>query len=182
MRHFDETALTYDVLYKEEQEHKINEILKHMTVNGSDVVLDAGCGSGFLLEHVQKQAGHIVGVDLSKGLLRIAVSRIKQAKIKNISLVQADFDNLPFREHVFDEAFALTVLQDSADYNATLKEIIRTTKNNSMLTVTGLKKTFTMKRLKQALTEQGLKPDILDTPEKVKDFIAVCQKCVEEFC
>jgi len=176
MHHYDKTATTYNVLYKEEQEQKIREILKHITINGSDVVLDAGCGSGFLVEHVQEQAGHIVGVDLSKGLLRIAVSRAKQAKIKNVSLVQVDVDYLPFREHVFNEAFALTVLQDSSDYDATLKELLRTTKNIAKVGVTGLKKAFSEESLKQALTKEGFESIILETSEKVKDVIAICRK------
>ncbi len=175
-RHYDETADAYDALYRQEQEQKIHEILKHMTINGSDVVLDAGCGSGFLLENIQEQAGHVVGVDLSRGLLRIALSRVERTGMKNVSLVQADVDNLPFREHVFDEAFALTVLQDSSDYGATLKELTRTTKNNTKVAITGLKKAFTEESLKKALMKEGLEPYVLETPKQVKDVIAICRK------
>ena len=176
IRHYNETATTYNILYKEEQEQKIREILKHVSINDSDVILDAGCGSGFLNEHVQKQASHIVGVDLSKGLLRIAVSRIRQAGMKNVSLVQADVDYLPFKEQIFDEAFALTVLQDSSFYSVMLKELMRTTKNNAKVIITGLKKTFSEQSFKRALKEQRLNPRILETSEKLRDIIAVCRK------
>lgn len=179
VRHYDETADAYDSLYREEQELKIKEILKHMAINGSDHVLDAGCGTGFLFEHVHKQFGYLVGVDLSKGLLRIALAHVKQAGTRNVSLVQADVDHLPFKERVFDKVFALTVLQDSSDLNMTLKEITRTTKNDSTLAVTGLKKVFTEERFKQALTEEGLEINVLLTPEQVKDFIAICRRCIE---
>jgi ubiquinone/menaquinone biosynthesis C-methylase UbiE len=176
MRHYDETATTYDVLYKGEQEQKIREILKHVAIKDTDTVLDAGCGSGFLFEHVQGQAGHVVGVDLSRGLLKIALSRTKQSGMKKVSFVQADVDNLPLREHVFDEAFALTVLQDSSDYGATLKELKRTTKKNAIVVITGLKKTFAEESLKQALTKEGLEHYILKTYEHQKDIIAICGK------
>jgi len=179
IRHYDETATVYNDLYREEQEQKINEILKHMTVHGSDHVLDAGCGSGFLFEYIHNQAGHIVGVDLSKGLLRIALAHVKQDGMKTISLVRADVDHLPFKEQVFDKAFALTILQDSSNLNMTLKEIARTTKNGSALAVTGLKKAFTRERLKQVLIKQGLEPFILDTLENVKDIIAICREYIE---
>ena len=179
IRHYDKTANTYDSLYREEQELKIKQILRHMAVHDSDLILDAGCGTGFLFEHVHKQAGHLVGVDLSKGLLRIALAHVKQAGTRNVSLVRADVDHLPFKERVFDKVFALTVLQDSSDLNMTLKEITRSTKNDSTLAVTGLKKVFTEERLKQALTEEGLESFILDTPEQVKDIIAICSKRVE---
>ena len=179
IRHYDETANAYDSLYREEQELKIKQILKHMAVRGFDLILDAGCGTGFLFEHIHKQAGHLVGVDLSKGLLRIALAHVKQAGTRNVSLVRADVDYLPFKERVFDKVFALTVLQDSSDLNMTLKEITRTTKNESTLAVTGLKKVFTTERFKQALTEEGLEINILLTPEQVKDFIAICRRHVE---
>ena len=179
IRHYDKTADIYDSLYREEQEQKIKQILRHMAVHDSDLILDAGCGTGFLFEHVYKQAGHLVGVDLSKGLLRIALAHVKQAGTRNVSLVRADVDYLPFKERVFDKVFALTVLQDSSDLNMTLKEITRTTKNDSTLAVTGLKKVFTAERFKQALTEEGLEINILLTPEQVKDFIAICRRHVE---
>ena len=179
IRHYDKLANIYDSLYREEQELKIKQILRHMAVHDSDLILDAGCGTGFLFEHVHKQAGYIVGVDLSRGLLRIALSRVEQDAMKNVLLVQADVDYLPFKERVFDKVFALTVLQDSSDLNMTLKEITRTAKNDSTLAVTGLKKVFTAERFKQALTEEGLEINILLTPEQVKDFIAICRRHVE---
>jgi ubiquinone/menaquinone biosynthesis C-methylase UbiE len=179
IRHYDKLANIYDSLYREEQELKIKQILRHMAVHDSDLVLDAGCGTGFLFEHVHKQAGHLVEVDLSKGLLRIALAHVKQAGTRNVSLVRADVDYLPFKERVFDKVFALTVLQDSSDLNMTLKEITRTTKNESTLAVTGLEKVFTEERFKQALTEEGLEINILLTPEQVKDFIAICRRHVE---
>ncbi len=179
IRHYDEMANAYDSLYREEQELKIKQILRHMAVHNSDLVLDAGCGTGFLFEHVHNQAGHLVGVDLSKGLLRVALAHVKQAGMKTVSLVRADVDHLPFKERAFDKVFALTVLQDSTDLSVTLKEITRTTKNDSTLAVTGLKKVFTEECFKQALTLEGLESNILSTPEQVKDYIAVCRRYIE---
>jgi ubiquinone/menaquinone biosynthesis C-methylase UbiE len=179
IRHYDKMANIYDSLYREEQELKIKQILRHMAVHDSDLTLDEGCGTGFLFEHIYKQGAHLVGVDLSKGLLRIALAHVRQAGTRNVSLVRADVDHLPFKERVFDKVFALTLLQDSSDLDVTLKEIIRTTKVDSMLAVTGLKKVFTEERFKQALTKEGLEINILLTPEQVKDFIAVCRMHVE---
>jgi ubiquinone/menaquinone biosynthesis C-methylase UbiE len=179
IHHYDKTAKIYDSLYREEQELKILQIPRHMAVHDSDLILDAGCGTGFLFEHVHKQAGHLVGVDLSKGLLRIALAHIKQAGTRNVSLVRADVDHLPFKERVFDKVFALTLLQDFSDLDVTLKEITRTAKNESTLAVTGLKKVFTEERFKQALTEEGLEINIILTPEQVKDFIAICRRYTE---
>jgi len=95
--------------------------------------------------------------------------------MKTVSLIRADVDFLPFKERVFDKVFALTLLQDSSKLNVTLREILRTAKDESTLTITGLKKVFSETSLKQTLTKEGLKPNILPTQEQVKDIIAVCR-------
>ena len=175
IRHYDKLASTYDSLYRDEQGLKIEHILGHISVRDSDLALDAGCGTGFLFKYIHKQVSHLVGVDLSKGLLKVALAHAKQYGMKTVSLIRADVDFLPFKERVFDKVFALTLLQDSSKLNVTLREILRTAKDESTLTITGLKKVFSETSLKQTLTKEGLKPNILPTQEQVKDIIAVCR-------
>jgi len=175
VRHYDKLASTYDSLYRDEQALKIKHILRQVSLRDSDLVLDAGCGTGFLFKYIHDQVSHLVGVDLSKGLLKVALAHAKQSGMKTVSLIRADVDFLPFKERVFDKVFALTLLQDSSKLNVTLREILRTAKDESTLTITGLKKVFSETSLKQTLTKEGLKPNILPTQEQVKDIIAVCR-------
>ena len=176
IRHYDELASIYDSLYLDEQGLKIKCSLEHVNFNGSDSVLDAGCGTGFLFEYIHRQVGHLVGVDLSIGLLRVALAHVKQSGMKSVLLVRADVDYLPFKERVFDKVFALTLLQDFSDLNATLKEMMRTTKDESTFVVSGLKKVFEEACFKHILIKVGLVSNILLTSEQVKDIIAVCWK------
>ena len=172
--HYDKLASTYDSLYRDEQGLKIEHILKHISVCDSDSVLDAGCGTGFLFKYVYKRVNHLVGVDLSKGLLKVALAHAKESGMKTVSLIRGDVDFLPFKEQIFDKVFALTLLQNSSKLHVTLQEILRTAKDESTLAITGLKKVFLETSFKQALTKEGLKPNILSTQEQVKDIIAVC--------
>jgi ubiquinone/menaquinone biosynthesis C-methylase UbiE len=176
IRHYDELASMYDSLYRDEQDLKIEHVLKHVNFDYSDSVLDAGCGTGFLFEHVHRHVGHLVGVDLSSGLLRVALAHIKQAGMKTVSLARADVDHLPFKERVFDKVFALTLIQDFSGSSMTLRKMMRTAKEESVFVITGLKKVFSEASFKQFLHKAGLEPNILLTSEQVKDIIAVCQK------
>jgi ubiquinone/menaquinone biosynthesis C-methylase UbiE len=176
IRHYDELASIYDSLYKGEQELKIEHILRHVAFQNSDLALDAGCGTGLLFEYIHRHSCCLVGVDLSTGLLRVALTRTKQSEVKNVSLVRADVDYLPFRERVFDKVFALTLFQDVSDPEAVLTEFLETAKDDSMFIVTGLKKTFSKKSLGQVLAESNLKFRLLETSEQVKDIIALCWK------
>jgi ubiquinone/menaquinone biosynthesis C-methylase UbiE len=174
--HYDEIANTYDSLYRDEQDLKIENALRHVNFNGSDSILDAGCGTGFLFEHVHRHVGHLVGVDLSIGLLRVALAHVKQSGMKTVSLVRADVGYLPFKGRVFDKVFALTLIQDFAGSSVTLIKMMRTAKDESTFVITGLKKVFSEAIFKKVLTEAGLEPNILLTSEQVKDIIVVCQK------
>jgi len=176
IRHYGKLASTYDTLYRDEQGLKIEHILRHVSIHDSDLALDAGCGTGFLFKYIHNHVCLIVGVDLSKGLLKVALSHIKQSGIKTISLIRADVDFLPFKEQVFDKVFALTLLQDSSKLDETLREILRTAKDESTIVVTGLKKVYSEASFKQSLTKASLESKILLTSEQVKDIIAVCWK------
>ncbi|PVX26667.1 MAG: hypothetical protein CW691_00780, partial [Candidatus Bathyarchaeum sp.] len=69
MRHYDQQAAIYNVQYVGEQNAKIQDILKSMNSFANEAVLDLGCGTGFLFQHISKRVGTLVGVDLSKKAL-----------------------------------------------------------------------------------------------------------------
>ncbi|MEM2129715.1 MAG: class I SAM-dependent methyltransferase [Candidatus Bathyarchaeia archaeon] len=173
IRHYNTLVDTYDTLYKEEQEQKIKHVLSHIQLQSSDLVLDAGCGTGLLFGYIYNQVSNLVGVDLSNGLLKVAMNRIKAYRMKSVSLIRADIDNLPFKEHVFDKVFAFTLLHDFSTIKMTVQEVLRTSKNESTIVLTGLKKVFSKKRFIQALREEGLKFNIIPTPPSVKDYLAL---------
>ncbi|MBS7615168.1 methyltransferase domain-containing protein [Candidatus Bathyarchaeota archaeon] len=174
IRHYDRLASTYDTLYKEEQDRKIEHILSHIQLKGSDLVLDAGCGTGFLFRHIYKQVSNLIGVDLSNGLLRVALQHVKTYGMESVSLIRADVDHLPFKQNVFDNVFALTLLQNSATINITVQEILRTAKNGSTVVLTGLKKGFSKKRFIQTLRKERLTFNMIPAPASVKDYLALC--------
>jgi ubiquinone/menaquinone biosynthesis C-methylase UbiE len=176
IRYYDKLVNAYNSLYRDEQDLKIEHSLRHVNLNDSDLVLDAGCGTGFIFEYIYDCVGHLVGVDLSIRLLKVALAYIKKTGMKTVSLVCADVDYLPFRDRVFDMVFALTLLQDSPDLNLTLKEMMRATKDESTFVVSGLKKVFDEASFKQVLIQVGLEPNVLLMSEQVKDIIAVCWK------
>ena len=97
MQHYDRQAAIYDVQYVGEQNAKIEDILKLLKFDSNELVLDLGCGTGFLFQHINKNVGFLVGVDVSQNALKEAKKRIKNSS--NIALVRADADNTPFKGH-----------------------------------------------------------------------------------
>ena len=79
----------------------IAEVVRELPEGAS--VLDAGCGTGRLLAHLraERPSLHLVGVDLSEGMLEQA-SRVAS----DVELVGADLAALPFADARFDAVMA----------------------------------------------------------------------------
>jgi len=170
IEYYDKLADIYDSLYGEEQKAKIKIIFKVMNAEAGGLVLDIGCGTGLLIEYLVADSGCLVGVDLSVKSLRRARERLRRLRAEqDVSLIRADAENLPFRSEVFDEIFALTLLQDTPSPRRALREITRVAKDKSQAIVTGLRKYFTIDEFRGLISSFG---EYELFPEN-HDFIAV---------
>ena len=171
MRRYDLTAQLYDVRYAEEQEAKYKIALKNLTITSNSHVLDVGCGTGLLFSHVAAEAETVVGLDVSGKLLLQAKERAKN--FRNIHLVQADADHLPFKNEYFTVVFAFTVLQNMPKPAETLNEIKLTAKHDGSIVVTGLKKIFSLEVFGELLQQAGLRVVSLKDDGTLKCYVAV---------
>ena len=82
-------------------------LLLPMTENSH--VLDLGCGTGLELEEYYKfnPTARVVGVDLSKGMLKALKNKFAD---KEILLICDSYFNVPFRESIFDAAVSVESL------------------------------------------------------------------------
>jgi len=172
MRHYDQQAAIYDVQYLGEQDAKIEDILNSIRLGSNELVLDLGCGTGFLFQHINKRVELLVGIDVSSRALREAKKRTKN--LSNIALIRADADNTPFPDHIFDRIFAITLLQNMPNPMKTITEMKRIGKPQAIFAVTGLKKKFTTKSFLDLLERARLKVVTLNTNQRLKGHVAVC--------
>jgi len=172
MRHYDHEAVIYDVQYLGEQDAKIEDILNSIRLGSNELVLDLGCGTGFLFQHINKRVELLVGIDVSSRALREAKKRTKN--MPNIVLIRADADYTPFPDHIFDKVFAITVLQNMPDPTKTIIEMKRIGKPQAIFAVTGLKKKFTSESFVDILERARLKVVTLTTNQRLKGHVAVC--------
>jgi ubiquinone/menaquinone biosynthesis C-methylase UbiE len=169
---YDSSADVYHSQYFVEQNAKIKAALTHMPLKKTDIVLDLGCGTGILFEHIGKSVKLLVGLDSSSKILREAKKHIKQ--LPRAALISADADHVPFRNRVFDSAFAITLLQNMPNPLRTLDEMKRISKPHALIAVTGLKKKFSKKAFFNLLVEAKLSPLVVLNGE-LKGHVAVCR-------
>lgn len=95
--------------------------------DGTQVVADVGCGSGFDLRQIvpQGRCRRAIGIDLLAGMLR-SLQDLRQSG--GLSLVQADAQRLPLPDGSVDVAMAMHMLYHVPDVTAAIGELRRITK------------------------------------------------------
>lgn len=173
MRNYNRSARVYDAQYAKEQGAKIEAALKHVVLKESSLVLDVGCGTGLLFEHVGESVELLVGLDISLRILQEAKKRVK--RFREAALIRADADFMPFLSQIFDMTFAITLLQNIPNPLQTLHEMKRVSKRPSIMVVSGLKKEFAKKAFIRLLEEARLEPIVIRTDAQSKGYIVIIE-------
>jgi ubiquinone/menaquinone biosynthesis C-methylase UbiE len=171
MRRYNLTAQMYDERYCEEQEGKYRAALERLSIDPDSTVLDAGCGSGMFFSQVACKAKVVVGLDVSRDLLLLARERAK--KFKNVVLVQADADHLPFKNGAFGYVFAFTVLQNMPNPVEMLRELQISASSDACFVVTGLKAAVSLEKFGMLLEKAGLRVISLCDDEALRCFVTI---------
>ena len=130
-------------------------------------IADIGCGPGqYSTALLRKPRIEVVCIDFSFEMLRIACKRlVKNDVYGKAHLVQADIENLPFRNNAFDSAIYVATIHHLPTHNSrlrSLREIFRTLKPKAKIVVTAwsiLQLRFFRILVKNALLKI-VKPDI----------------------
>ena len=100
------------------QQQMAEELIRKLGLEGSERVLDIGCGDGRMTAAISRRVtgGAVTGIDSSAEMIRHAASHFPGTKYPNLSFKQMDARELPFAgsfERVFSNA-ALHWIPDQA--------------------------------------------------------------------
>jgi SAM-dependent methyltransferase len=100
-------------------------IAERIDLQGTDRVLDAGCGVGFgSIRLAERGAAHVTGVTLSERELTRGRSAVAASSVSaRVELRRASFDDVP--EGAFDVVVAVESLKHSTDLRVTLEALVR---------------------------------------------------------
>jgi ubiquinone/menaquinone biosynthesis C-methylase UbiE len=101
------------------------QAIAKMQIPSNAVVLDVGCGSGWAARLIATQAsyGHVIGIDVSDEMIRVASDQSKD--FPNLEFKVASAEALPFEDAKFSHAFSMESLYYYADIEAAAREIRR---------------------------------------------------------
>jgi DNA-binding transcriptional ArsR family regulator len=101
-------------------------ILKLLTAHRIENLLDAGTGTGQMLELLSPHVTRAVGVDVSPEMLAIARDRLLRENISHVQVRLADIYRLPFGSHGFDAVLIYQVLHYLDDPGAAVAARVMT--------------------------------------------------------
>jgi ubiquinone/menaquinone biosynthesis C-methylase UbiE len=118
----------------------VRRLIEEAELQPGETVLEAGCGTGVLdrwLARYTDRANHIVGLDISRYLLREAMALARKEGLEGvIEFREGSAEAMPFPENSFDVAMSSTVIQ-RVDADRMLREMVRVTKPGGRVAVVG---------------------------------------------
>ncbi|MBY6014097.1 metalloregulator ArsR/SmtB family transcription factor [Qipengyuania gaetbuli] len=98
-------------------------------------LLDIGTGTGRMAELFAEGADHIVALDKSLAMLRVARAKLQHLPTERVELVQGDFAQLPFAPASFDTVLFHQVLHFAQNPATVLAEAARVTRNGGRVAI-----------------------------------------------
>ncbi len=118
-----------------ENEQLFNETLGKIKkrVNVSDCIIDYGCGTGTLSIEVSGNVKEIIGIDISKNMIKIAKQKTKNRNIENIEYIKTTLFDERFKKESFDIILAFNVLHFLKDTTKVVQRINELLKPGGLL-------------------------------------------------
>lgn len=104
--------------------YHLYEFNKH----AGELVLDIGCGNGWLVTNFAKGGAKIYGVDLTESSISLTKRRIAYHGL-SANLRVANAEELPFKSNIFDYVTSAGVLHHTPNTKKAIQEAIRVTKS-----------------------------------------------------
>jgi SAM-dependent methyltransferase len=188
-RTYDWIAGRYDAIKqfspREESWFVAAPLLRALAGETAPLLLDVATGAGrlpmaLLREHF---AGRIFGLDLSLGMLRRALAKLRPFG-DQVRLIWQDAAHLPFDDGVFDAVTCLESIEFFADPVAALAEMVRVLRPEGVLMVSNRvgwearllpRRAISRSRFEQELARLGLR-DVQVRPWQVSYDLALARK------
>jgi len=110
-------------------------ILEMLNPEHGEMILDAGCGTGIFIVDLIEAGAHVVGLELSSGMLRRSGAKFPGQAFYP---VQGDMMRLPFADNTFDKTVSNTAIEFIQDAGSAIDELFRVTKPGGVIVVTTL--------------------------------------------
>jgi len=137
-----------------------------------NILLDAGCGTGYWSEHFSALGFRIYGVDISPEMIDVA----QRKSIPNTDFIVGDITNLPFPNEYFDVVTAITVLEFVDEPLRVVQEMVRCVKKNGIILIAVLNESSPLARKRKRQGDKTFQNADMFNREKLYKVLSFMKK------
>lgn len=173
---YNATWKSYDELYGEEQNKKHEIILRHLQQTCLEKAIDLGCGTGNFINKIVNKATYLIGIDISKNMLKEAKRKTRKHSWKT-SLIIADAENIPIKSNSTNYVFAITLIQNLPNPIKFINEASRILRKKGRIIITALKRVHQPEEINKIIkSNKNLKVERKIDEEDIADTVIFLQK------
>lgn len=120
--------------HSESQQIWARELISKLSLKGTEKILDIGCGDGKVTAEIARlvKNGHVVGIDNSSQMIKLAKKRYPNSSCPNLIFEEMDASNLLFTES-FDVIFSNAALHWIKNHKPLLQGIFNSLKTQGKI-------------------------------------------------
>ena len=116
-KNYDKTEERFEYIHSKSRENTKKYL------NGSNIVLDYGCGTGTTSCEIANRVKEIHAIDISSKMIEIAKWKAVASKVENINFVQTDIFDKRYKKESFDVILAFNMLHTVADPQVVMRRV-----------------------------------------------------------
>jgi len=124
----------YDMLFKRFFYPRIRNAITSMDIKPGERILDVGVGTGLSFSVFPRHC-KVVGIDLSREMLKKAKKKIDDNHLDNINVLSMDAMSVGFADNSFDKVFLSHVVTVVPDPYRVMQEVKRVCKKDGVVVV-----------------------------------------------
>jgi len=175
-KYFGKTAHRWDEIRKDYYDENLRDaVIQRANIRVGNIVLDIGCGTGFLSLGVAKavgKSGKVFCIDISEEMMKKARDNLSRAGVSNVEFRVGDAENIPLEDSSVDKVVGNMVLHHCPKPEYAIKEMARVLKPKGRLVLADMEEHkekwlkgemadlwlgFNLKKMKKMFQTAGLK-------------------------
>jgi ubiquinone/menaquinone biosynthesis C-methylase UbiE len=119
------------------EEMSDKELVSFIDPQPSEVIFDAGCGTGANIMLLYSKVSRMVAMDFNSGAVERCQKRMADNKIQNVQVMQGSITAIPLPDNFVDKVICMSVLQylNDDDFLGAFKEFRRILKNGGTVVI-----------------------------------------------
>lgn len=132
---FDKQANNFDEWSITRDQKILGSLYDFFGINVDDRLLDFACGTGAFAIYAAQRAKSVWGVDISEGMIEIAIQSAKQNKLNNINFLCCNVEKVPFESESFEYVSSKSAFHHMKNYKIVFQEMKRCCKTEGRVCI-----------------------------------------------